>query len=94
MLGFSEALIGLNVQHDANHGAIFKNPLWNDFFGFGADLIGGNKYLWLQQHWTHHSYTNDIIDDPDTKSIEPFVLLHNYKDSIGKRNNFTKYQHV
>jgi len=26
----------------------------------GADMIGGSKYLWLQQHWTHHAFTNDI----------------------------------
>jgi len=94
LLGFSEALIGLNVQHDANHGAIFKNPLLNDFFGFGADLIGGNKYLWLQQHWTHHAYTNDIVNDPDAKSIEPFVFLHNYKDKNKKQSYITKYQHI
>ena len=47
--GVSQALIGLNVQHDANHGAIDRSGRWNDFLGFGADMIGGSKYNWLQQ---------------------------------------------
>jgi hypothetical protein len=64
----SQASIGLNVQHDANHGAVSPNPFWNELLGFGADLIGGCKYLWLQQHWTHHAFTNDIERDPDASS--------------------------
>jgi fatty acid desaturase (delta-4 desaturase) len=48
-----QALIGMNVQHDANHGACSgKHPWINDLFGLGADLIGGNKWLWQEQHWT------------------------------------------
>jgi len=67
-IGMSQASIGLNVQHDANHGAVSPNPFWNELLGFGADLIGGCKYLWLQQHWTHHAFTNDIERDPDASS--------------------------
>lgn len=37
-----------------------------DVLGFGADMIGGCKYLWLQQHWTHHAFTNDHDRDPDS----------------------------
>jgi fatty-acid desaturase len=37
----------------------------SELLGFGADLIGGSKYLWLQQHWTHHAFTNDVSKDPD-----------------------------
>ena len=65
LFGLSQALIGLNVQHDANHGAISKKPFWNELLGFGADLIGGAKYNWMQQHWTHHAYTNHNEMDPD-----------------------------
>ncbi|KAJ1473915.1 fatty acid desaturase-domain-containing protein [Baffinella frigidus] len=76
------AFIGLNVQHDGNHGAISPNPALNELFGFGADMIGGAKYLWLQQHWTHHAFTNDVTRDPDSSSADPFFLFHNYpKDS-------------
>jgi hypothetical protein len=40
-----------------------------EILGFGADLIGGAKYLWLQQHWTHHAFTNDVRKDPDASVI-------------------------
>ncbi len=51
VFGLSQAFIGLNVQHDANHGAASKKPWINDLLGFGADLIGGCKWNWLAQHW-------------------------------------------
>mmetsp|Transcript_50072 Transcript_50072/g.73545 ORF Transcript_50072/g.73545 Transcript_50072/m.73545 type:complete len:459 (+) Transcript_50072:25-1401(+) len=92
-LGVAQAFIGLNVQHDANHGAVSQNPFWNDLLGFGADMIGGSKYLWLQQHWTHHAFTNDIERDPDAKSTDPFFLFHNYpKDSV-MRKTVHAFQH-
>jgi len=93
LLGMSQASIGLNVQHDANHGAISANPFWNEIFGFGADLIGGSKYLWLQQHWTHHAFTNDLAKDPDAKSADPFFLFHNYPAGSPLRTAFHAFQH-
>lgn len=55
IFGIAHALIGLNVQHDANHGAVSRKPFWNDLLGFGVDMIGGSKWLWMEQHWTHHA---------------------------------------
>jgi fatty acid desaturase (delta-4 desaturase) len=92
-LGITQAFIGLNVQHDANHGAISKKPFWNDLLGYGADLIGGSKYLWIQQHWTHHAFTNDIERDPDAKSTEPFFIFHNYQDNSIRRS-IHAFQHL
>ena len=50
--GISQAFIGLNVQHDANHGAASRKAWVNDILGLGADFIGGSKWLWQEQHWT------------------------------------------
>ena len=50
--GISMGLIGLNVQHDANHGAASKKVWVNELLGVGADLIGGSKWLWMEKHWT------------------------------------------
>jgi fatty acid desaturase (delta-4 desaturase) len=50
--GVAQAFIGLNVQHDANHGAASRKPWVNDILGLGADFIGGSKVLWMEQHWT------------------------------------------
>jgi fatty acid desaturase (delta-4 desaturase) len=50
--GVSMAFIGLNVQHDANHGAASRKTWVNDLLGLGADFIGGCKWLWMEKHWT------------------------------------------
>lgn len=85
LYGLSQSLIGLNVQHDANHGAASKNPTINNILGLGADFIGGSKWLWMQQHWTHHSYTNHGEKDPDAFGAEPFLLFHDYPAGHPKR---------
>eukprot|EP01147_Barroeca_monosierra_P008269 gene8269-10167_t len=65
-LGLLFALIGLNIQHDANHGSISRQPWINTFLGFTQDWIGGNSLLWLQQHVAiHHTECNDLAHDKD-----------------------------
>ena len=66
LLGFLMALIGLNVQHDANHGAISRNPWVNRILGMSQNWIGGSAVDWIHQHVVqHHTETNDIHHDPD-----------------------------
>jgi len=88
VLGVSQASIGLNVQHDANHGALSKDPKWNDMFGFGASLIGGDKWTWMEQHTTHHAYTNHVDKDPDAVGAEPFVLFNKYDEGHPTRKSY------
>ena len=65
-LGLIMALIGLNVQHDANHGAISRRPWVNRMFGMSQNWIGGSALDWMHQHVVqHHLYTNDVVHDPD-----------------------------
>jgi fatty acid desaturase (delta-4 desaturase) len=49
-LGFLFALIGLNIQHDANHGAISPNPAVNRALGITQNWIGGSALDWIHQH--------------------------------------------
>lgn len=91
-LGVSQALIGLNVQHDANHGAASKKPWVNDLLGFGADFIGGCKWLWMLQHWTHHAFTNHNTKDPDSFSAEPMMLFNDYHKGHPARKFYHKFQ--
>eukprot|EP00730_Choanoeca_flexa_P015652 TRINITY_DN7234_c0_g1_i1.p1 TRINITY_DN7234_c0_g1~~TRINITY_DN7234_c0_g1_i1.p1 ORF type:complete len:439 (+),score=93.87 TRINITY_DN7234_c0_g1_i1:56-1372(+) len=66
VLGFLFAAIGLNIQHDANHGAISSKPWVNIVLGMTQDWIGGNSLLWLQQHIAiHHVECNDLDFDTD-----------------------------
>jgi len=90
--GASQALIGLNVQHDANHGAASRNHYINDILGLGADFIGGSKWLWLEQHWTHHTYTNHAEKDPDSFGAEPMMLFNDYPLDHPARTWIHKFQ--
>jgi fatty acid desaturase (delta-4 desaturase) len=92
VFGLAQALIGLNVQHDANHGAASKNHLINDILGFGADFIGGCKWNWMQQHWTHHAYTNHHEKDPDSFNAEPLLIFNDYPLQHSVRKFYHKYQ--
>lgn len=66
LLGFLFALIGLNIQHDANHGAISRNPMVNRVLGVTQNWIGGSALGWIHQHVVqHHTETNDVHHDPD-----------------------------
>eukprot|EP00594_Rhizosolenia_setigera_P016190 CAMPEP_0178956242 /NCGR_PEP_ID=MMETSP0789-20121207/10115_1 /TAXON_ID=3005 /ORGANISM="Rhizosolenia setigera, Strain CCMP 1694" /LENGTH=465 /DNA_ID=CAMNT_0020638089 /DNA_START=115 /DNA_END=1512 /DNA_ORIENTATION=+ len=93
-LGVAQAFIGLNVQHDANHGAASKKPWVNDLLGFGADFIGGCKWLWMEQHWTHHAYCNHNTKDPDSFSAEPMMLFNDYPLDHPARRAYHNFQAI
>jgi len=65
-MGLLYALIGLNIQHDANHGAISRHFWVNRILGLTQNWIGGSAISWIHQHVVqHHIFTNDIRYDPD-----------------------------
>jgi acyl-lipid (7-3)-desaturase (Delta-4 desaturase) len=65
-LGFIYALVGLNIQHDANHGAISRYPWVNRVLGLSQNWIGGSAVDWIHQHVVqHHINPNDVENDPD-----------------------------
>jgi cytochrome b involved in lipid metabolism len=49
-LGWCFALVGLNIQHDANHGAISRYWLINRTLGLTQNWIGGSALDWIHQH--------------------------------------------
>lgn len=62
------------VQHDANHGAYFRQRRYNHLVGWSADLLlGFSSYAWRVKHnVAHHTYTNvDGFDDDATQT--PFA---------------------
>jgi linoleoyl-CoA desaturase len=67
--GCGMALIGVAIQHDANHGAMSNNKHVCTIFGATLDyLAGSSSYMWRQQHdYGHHSYTNIHDKDPDIR---------------------------
>lgn len=81
-LGWCMALIGLNVQHDANHGSVSRNPMVNKVLGLTQNWIGGSHIDWIHQHNVqHHVFCGDIKDDPDLDGSS-FIRLNPFKPML------------
>jgi fatty acid desaturase (delta-4 desaturase) len=75
LIGIFMALIGLCIQHDANHGAVSPNGTINMLWGFAQDWIGGSSLLWKHHHvLMHHAYTN--VNDADPDATTDIIRLH------------------
>ncbi len=86
--GFSAALIGLNIAHDAIHGSLSTNPRVNHLFGLCFNIVGANDYLWRVKHnIIHHTFTNIPGHDDDinqTKLLrfdrtQEWLPMHRYQ---------------
>ncbi len=77
IMGVTYALIGLNIGHDASHGAVSKNARVNEIVAHYMDIIGNNSISWFKQHVIqHHGNTNESKADPDTVGGEPFLFFN------------------
>ena len=73
LMSLGVAGCGLGIMHDANHGAISKNPKVNTFISWVINLAGGYALNWRIQHNVlHHSFTN--IDGYD-EDIDPSGVM-------------------
>ncbi|MEO9004825.1 MAG: acyl-CoA desaturase [Ginsengibacter sp.] len=69
-LGFFTAFVGLNISHDAIHGALSKHKSVNKFLSHTFNIIGANAYLWnIMHNIVHHTYTNIGGHDEDIESV-------------------------
>lgn len=93
VLGVLMALIGLNIQHDANHGAMSGTvgKVWGYLFGLSQDWIGGSSVMWIHQHVVlHHIHCNDADKDPDMGGA-PLFRTHK---ADGPARWYMRAQHV
>lgn len=67
-LAFAMAGIGLNIGHDANHGAYSENPHINRLMGLALELIGSSHFVWQYRHNVHHIYPNVGGRDEDLET--------------------------
>tara|TARA_R100000406_G_scaffold93956_1_gene84914 strand:+ start:2063 stop:3163 length:1101 start_codon:yes stop_codon:yes gene_type:complete len=66
IMGVGMAGVGMNVMHDANHGAYSSKKWVNKIFGGSIYILAGNVYNWQVQHNVlHHTYTNIHGHDED-----------------------------
>lgn len=90
LVGLLYALMGLNIQHDANHGAISRNGVVNRLLGLSQNWIGGSAIDWIHQHVVqHHVNCNDVEHDPDMLGSS-VLRLNPTKD----RNSNQAMQHL
>lgn len=87
--GVSQALIAVNLGHDALHGSYSRHPMVNKLLGYLAyDCIGLSSTIWKQTHnKEHHTYTNIAGADPDIDKPgllrlsphDPYYPIHRYQ---------------
>lgn len=88
--GFFNAMVGIQIMHDANHGAFSRNKWVNSLMGFSLDFIGGSSLIWRSEHnLGHHIHTNHD-NDPDTVSGWPLIR---FNPTTGHRW-WHQYQHI
>lgn len=90
LLAFATLGIGLNIQHDANHGAFSKRKWLNYIMGYSLDMIGGSSFFWRRKHnIAHHTYTNIHGADDD---IDIGILARVAPEQPLRR--FHRFQHM
>ncbi|MDN5214800.1 acyl-CoA desaturase [Fulvivirgaceae bacterium BMA12] len=78
--GFFTALIGLNIAHDAMHGAYSSNERVNNGLATAFNIIGANDFTWRISHnLIHHTFTNIPDHDSDIDQI-PIIRLNPNQD--------------
>ncbi len=68
IMGLAVSGIGMNIMHDANHGAYSCNAGVNEWLGYTLYLVGVGVKNWKFQHNVlHHTYTNVTGLDEDIR---------------------------
>lgn len=89
IMGVGMAGVGMNVMHDANHGAYSSKKWINKIMGGSMYILAGNVYNWQVQHNVlHHTYTNIHGHDED---LEAGRILRFSEHS--KWHRLHKFQH-
>ncbi|HEY2495472.1 MAG TPA: acyl-CoA desaturase [Candidatus Angelobacter sp.] len=88
--GFAQLHMGLNIAHDANHGAYSKRKQFNKALGYVFDLVGLSSYMWrLMHNDAHHVFVN--VRGADTALISGSIFRFTPHD---ERRPFHRYQHL
>lgn len=88
--GFFTAQIGLNIGHDAIHGAYSSNNKINKRISILFNIVGANDYIWSITHnILHHTFTNIPGHDDDIN--QPKILRVNLNNKLLAIH---KFQHL
>lgn len=90
LLGFSIAMVGVNIAHDAIHGSYSQNKWVNIILSHCFNFNGASAYMWKKMHnVAHHTYTNIDGFDEDIESV-PIIRMSPQK----KLRPIHKYQYL
>ena len=66
LAGVGMAGVGMNVMHDALHGATSRHRWVNDLLGSSMYMLGSDVFVWKFLHnEAHHTHTNVLPQDQD-----------------------------
>jgi linoleoyl-CoA desaturase len=95
-LAVSMAGVGFNIQHDANHNALFRTQgskrlsVANRAVGWSMYAVGASASQWIKGHVNvHHSSTNVVGKDDDI-ALQPFGRLAPQQ----RRYPWHRFQHL
>lgn len=90
IIGLFTAFIGVNVCHDAIHGAYSHNKWINKTFSLFFNLAGASDYMWSIMHnIVHHTYTNIQGHDEDIELV-PILRMSPHQEY----KKIMRYQHI
>lgn len=84
IMGMGMAGGGLNIMHDANHGAYSRSNKVNNYLGLISNFFGVSHINWKIQHNVlHHTFTNiegydDSLHGGSLLRFSPHQKLHNH----------------
>ncbi len=90
ILGIVVAGIGFNVMHDAVHRSFSSKKMWNTFFSYSLNLLGGYWPIWEAQHNADHHMNTNINGLDGDLDFGKFARLHPSQ----KRYWWHRYQHI
>ena len=80
-LALSIGAVGFNIQHDANHNALFltdgrkRLSVANRIAGMSIYAIGGNSKRWIEGHVRQHHVSTNIVGKDYDIELAPFARL-------------------
>lgn len=90
VLGFTSALLPVNIGHDAIHGGFSSKKWVNNIMSHAFNFMGASAYMWSIMHnQAHHMYTNIDGHDEDMETLPIIRFSPNQKYM-----SVHKYQHI
>lgn len=89
VIGLFTAFIGVNICHDAIHGAYSKYKFINKLMSVIFNLVGASDYVWnIMHNIIHHTYTNIQGYDDDVETV-PILRMTPHQ----KHKKIMRFQH-